>query len=308
MKRPGLRVRTRTGFYGITDTDLRNIQPTRGEQLAEAVASPFFASDIDLHLTSLYSHDEKEGAQLRSLVHISAGNLTFQAEEDGWHKAVFDIVARAYAEDGTIVSQINRTHTMRVRDEAYERILKEGFVYALNVPLKKGGAYQMRAAVRDTASQKIGTAGRFVDVPEFKNRKLALSSVALTGRDSLARPVAEREDISGQLIQQALRKFRRGMMLGYSYHIYNVPSVRAGSSAIKARVRLLRDGKELFAGQLQPLDVVAKQIDKHHVASGWLHLGTDLPAGEYLLEVSVINTEAKKGGRITQLVDFEVTE
>lgn len=91
--RPGLKVRYRSGFYGFTDKELRPDLSTRGQQLLKAISSPFASSGVHLRLTSLFGNDRQIGSFVRSLLYIEGSDLTFTEEADGWHKAVFDVLA-----------------------------------------------------------------------------------------------------------------------------------------------------------------------------------------------------------------------
>ena len=51
----------------------------------------------------------------------------------------------------------------------------------MNVPVKKPGAYQLRIAVRDSASGRVGSASHYIEVPDVKKDKLTLSSLVITG-------------------------------------------------------------------------------------------------------------------------------
>ena len=139
MKRPTLRVRTRSGFLGITDAEARPARHTRVEQLISALASPFASGDVPLRLTSLFGGDINTGSFVTSLMHIDMGNVVFTDEAEGWHKAVLDVVALTFGEQGQVVEQINRTETVRVRKEAFEIVRREGLVYTMQVPVKKPG-------------------------------------------------------------------------------------------------------------------------------------------------------------------------
>jgi hypothetical protein len=55
VKRSGLRIRSRSGYYGITDEEKRPVRKTPDEQIAAAIMSPFSASDIRLKLTSQHN-------------------------------------------------------------------------------------------------------------------------------------------------------------------------------------------------------------------------------------------------------------
>src|SRR5262249_45873219 len=70
IKRAGLHVRSRTGFYGVSDEVLRRAEPDPDRELLQALYSPFSGGDIGLRLTSIFGHDAKAGSFMRSLLHI----------------------------------------------------------------------------------------------------------------------------------------------------------------------------------------------------------------------------------------------
>jgi len=80
-------------------------------------------------------------------------------EPDGWKKAVVDVLLVTFGDNGIGVDQTSKTYTIRLRGE-YTTALEQGFVYTVNHPVKKPGAYQLRAAVRHSVTQKIGSATR----------------------------------------------------------------------------------------------------------------------------------------------------
>ena len=113
------------------------------------------------------------------MIHVKASDLTFTPEADGWNKAVFDILAVTFGDNGVVVNQPYRTETIKVRGETQVRILREGFTYHMTVPIKKTGAYQFRVAIRDVPSDKIGSASQFIEVPDLKKDRLKLSGILL---------------------------------------------------------------------------------------------------------------------------------
>src|SRR5262249_38459020 len=140
VKRPGLHVSYRTSFYGVSDEDKPGpVLRTRAEQMLNAVVSPFGSNDVDLRLTPIFMYEEKGGPILRTLIHIDAGAFTFVDEDAGRHKADFDILAVTYGENGRVIDQVNRTHTIHAGGDIYDRILKEGFAYVIDIPVKNPG-------------------------------------------------------------------------------------------------------------------------------------------------------------------------
>ena len=98
-------------------------------------------------------------------MHIDLHDLTFVSEPDGWHKTVFDVLALTFGDNGQVIDQMSRTQTIRMRGNTFERAQRNGLVYNLSVPIKKAGAYQLRAALRDTATERVGSASQFIEVP-----------------------------------------------------------------------------------------------------------------------------------------------
>src|SRR6185503_10339516 len=160
VKRAGLRVRTRTGFYGIADEETRPPARTPAQQIVAALTSPFASGDIRMKLTSVYGHDPKAGSFMRSMLHIDANDLTFNEEEGGFHKGEINIAAFTFSDNGRVVDQKSITYTIRAPTDTYQKMKRQGFLYTVIVPIKKAGAYQLRIAVRDAASERVGSANQ----------------------------------------------------------------------------------------------------------------------------------------------------
>lgn len=330
VKRPGLKVRSRTGFYGITDEEAVPQRNTRAQQMIGALTSPFAENGVHLRLTSLYGNDPKIGSFMRSLLHIDTRDLTFTDEADGWHKAVFDVLAVTFGDNGTILDEINRVQTIRIRGESYKRALNNGLVFVMTIPVKKAGAYQLRAALRDASSQHIGSASQFIEVPDIKKNRLTLSGVIVSGNAPAQAKAGGSAAVNGQpspgagppkadadsfddedpMASPAVRSFRHGMYLQYSYVIYNAQLDKAtGRPQLQTQVRLFRDSQLVFTGRVQPFDPGAQPDLKRLWTAGALTLGTDLPAGEYILQVVVTDPLAKEKYRTaTQWIDFEIVK
>src|SRR5256714_136514 len=130
-KRPGLHVRTRSGFIGVTDAEARPARHTRVEQIVGALASPFASGDVPLRLTSLFGGDINTGSFVTSLMPIDMSNVAFPDEPEGWHKALLDVVALTFGEHGPVVEYTDRTETLRVRKEGFDTLRPDGIVYTL---------------------------------------------------------------------------------------------------------------------------------------------------------------------------------
>lgn len=322
LKRPGLRVRTRAGFYGVTDREARPAPRTRSEQLSAALQSPFTSGDVRLRLTSIFGNDAQTGSFVRSIMHLDARDLTFVSEADGWHRTVVDVVAITFDDNGRISDQVNRTEMIRVRGAGYTAALQNGLVYPLSVPVRQPGAYQLRVAVRDSATARTGSANQFVEVPDLRRDRLTLSGLVALGTNrppqtpasSLA-PTASPQTTGGAVettniqASPAVRRFHTGMFLDYGYEIYNARLDRASRRPqLTTQVRLFRDGQQIFAGQPLPFDAGAQTDLRRLSAGGRLVLGTELTPGEYVLQVIVTDALVSNARQraATAWVDFEI--
>jgi VWFA-related protein len=304
VKRSGMKVRSRAGYFGVTDEDKRRKPRTREEQLTAALISPFASGDVNVQLTSLFGDEPNGGGSyLRSLLHIDAKDLTFKEEAGGARTAQLETVAVAFGADGQIVDQFSYPQTVHAANAAdYQRMLDDGLVYILNFPIKKGGPYQMRVAVRDAMSERTGSAMQFVEVPDLTKNRLALSGIVLSSADEADKTSAAEQDIrSGP----AVRQLKQGMMIDYRYIIYNADT---NASAPVVQMRLLRDGKPVFTGKEASLDVSKEANPKRISTGGRLRLGPDLTPGDYVLHVTVKNsTDPKKPRTASQWIDFQIT-
>ena len=307
VKRSGLSVRTRSGFFGMTDEEALPIQYTARDQIALALMSPFGASDIEVHLSAVFANLPQTGSLIRSLIHFPASAITFTNEPDGWHKATLNLSCIVFGDNGGVVQQLSETREVRLRAGAFDQIIRDGLTYQYDVPLKKHGSYQFRVAVRDAGSARIGTAREFIDVPELKKNQMVLSGITLSGYVDSKGSANDAPLAFNQLSNPALRRFKSGTNLLFGYAIYNGRvDKQANTPSLSTQTKIFRDGKVVYEGPLKPIDVAAQKDMERLSAGGGVQLGTALEPGEYLLQVIV--TDPVKRRVATRWIDFEIVK
>lgn len=312
VKRPGASVRYRSGFFGVSDERLVKPPQTPLQRMGMAMTSPFALQDITLRLNTLFYSTPKQGNLLRSLVHIRSQDLTFTDLPDGGKKAVFDIVAAGFGDNGVIVDQIAKTYTLTLKKESVESLLTNGFVYDFVFPIKKAGAYQMRIALRDHASDKIGSANQFVEVPNLKKDRLQLSGAVLDSMtyadwESIGAGKPPKEVQLGPLTYTSLRQFKRGRVVNYGFTIYNAKPGPAQS--VTSKVTIYREGKVIFDGKPAPVVSSAGSSPDAIRFNAALVLGPEMLPGDYVLQVTITDNQRKpKKNTATQFVQFEIIE
>jgi VWFA-related protein len=300
VKRPGLKVRSRTGFFGMSDASSAAAPPaTPQAQIAKALVSPFATADLRVRLTTLFSHSDTEGSYIKTLLHFDARDLAFTEEPDGGRTVTVDIAVATFDDSGGQDTAVYKTWKLTVSKEAYDEVLRKGLVYSVPVPVKKAGPYQLRVALRDAGSAKLGSAMQFVDVPDVKSGRLTLSGIVVTADPPAA------NDFEGA---PAVRIFRTGGAFAYAYEILNARTRGAVGAQLEARIRLYRDGELVFEGLPSSLSAQGGKDTNRFAVGGRMQL-TRIPPGEYTMQINVIDKlRSGKEGSTSQTVDFEVRQ
>lgn len=317
VTRPGLKVRYRSGFFGFSDEPDRTGMPVAATErsLSSALTSPFAISEIELRMNALFGSDAGVGPYIRTFLHIDGADLQFSEADSGKRTATFDILAVVFGDNGVPADQLSKTYTMTVSEATYKEIIDTGFVYDLVFPMKRPGPYQLRLALRDRATEKLGTANQFVEVPNLKKKKLVLSGIGLESvsfedwsRNSGGKAGSDANMRSNPVSDTALRRFTRGNVLNYGGKVFNLQR-NSGPANVTYKTRVFRDGKLEFEGKPQPVSVTGQARNPQVEFLGSLNLGNAMELGEYVLQIVLIEQiSAKKRNISTQFVQFELVD
>jgi VWFA-related protein len=319
IKREGsYSVRTRNSFYGRTD-EIPSAKLTPKEQLEDALTSPFSSSDIQVKLTSVFANTIANGSLLQSFLHVSASDLTFTTEPDGSRKASFNIAAVTFGDNGKVLDQFGYPVSITVPASEFERINKDGFVYSLGIPIKKPGAYQLRMAIRDEKTERIGSAMQYVEVPDLQKKRLTVSGILLSGIP-LAKYLngssgpSTTQKLEGTNLEAdpnanaAVRIFKRDQALIYAFNIYNARiNKKTGKAQLKTQLRLYRDGQLIFTGANVAFTPVDDKDPQRLLGAGVVQLKSGMTPGGYVIQLVVTDVLDKEKETVaSQWIDFDV--
>ena len=292
VKQSGMTLRTRLGFFGVTEEEASKMRLTPRDMTNLALVSPFSAQDVEVALASFFWSDKAAGPLVRSFVYIAASDLMF-TPVDGRQQASIEVHGAVFGDNGTIVDQIRRGATISLSDAEYATAKKNGLGLSVDIPVKRAGAFQVRVAIRDRKSQKLGSAGEFVTVPNLKNKNLAVSGIVLSSGSH------EQEAMSNTVA----RRFNTNTDLEYGYVVYN--ALQFAKPVMETK--LFRDGKVVYSGPEAPIQVGGQPDPERVLASGKVRLGPELEPGFYYLQVSITDKDAKsKAPPVVQWIDFEI--
>jgi VWFA-related protein len=316
VRQPDTIVRTRTGFFGISEEEATPLRNTVQQHLMAAITSPFSSGEVDLRLTSIFLDEPPIGSFMRSFIYVDGRSLAFKEEADGTYRAALDVLAMTFNDQGFPVDQRSRSQEIVVPRAKYQTTLDQGLIFGINLPVKTPGAFQLRIAVRDSRSGRVGSANQFIEVPDLKKDRLTLSGLYLAERD----PARSLINVSGGNNETAnagdnqgdpqtgpaIRRFHSGAMLEYGYEVYNTRLDKATRlQQLQSQIRLFRDNQLVFTGKV--LNLKGQQDQKRLVAFGQFPLSPSLTPGDYVLQVIVTDGLAKEKNAVTtQWIDFEI--
>lgn len=295
VKRSSMTLRTRFGFFGVTEEEANKGRRSSRDLTNLALMSPFGAQDINLDITSFFSNDKIAGSVVRSFVYIDPRDVS-SPMIDGQRKVSLELYGVMFGDNGSVVEQLARSASVRLSEADYELAQRYGLNVVFDMPAKRPGAYQVRIAARDRVSSHIGSAGQFVAVPNLNNKQLAVSGVVLgTGIDG------------NDITNAGARIFTPNSDVYFAFMLYNAMNETGALRNLVMQTRLFRDGKNVYTGSEMPISA-ANQTDLARVfANGVVRLSTELEPGSYHLQIVVRDTSAKnKTVPLVQWAAFEI--
>ena len=213
-------------------------------------------------------------------------------------KSEVDVIGAAIDDRGLIYS-FKQVLTVTPRP-AGQTALPVIWNQQLNV---RPGLYQVRVAVRERTSGRVGSAMEWIEVPKAAAPKLAMSSLFLGERradnniDNASLPEPQSIPI------EVDRHFARSSVLRFQTYVYNAARSVGGSPDVWIDVRILRGN--------QPVLVVSPNRIPPDVSKDawrlpyWSEIAlADLRPGSYTLQVSA--TDRNGGASTSQTITFSV--
>jgi len=313
VRRPGLHVRARQGFFGPANPERTAPDPSP-DPLVAAALSPFGTGALDVRLTTLFGHDGKRGSYVRSLFFIDPQAVTFEELPGGRQGAQLTFLLLTIDENGKMESQRRRLLDLKLTPDQYRAVRQRGILYNVLVPVKAAGGYQVRAVVRDERSQAIGTGSQFFEVPRVGKGRVALSGVVMQGTTGASSTAAADDGEltlgvssmdEGVFNEPGVRIFKPGSDAIYICEIYD--GVSDASTVLSTYATLLRDGRAVYQSPASPVTPKTRGAVRAVPVAGRLSLGRNMPRGSYTLQITVgEGRDGRARNRASQWVEFEV--
>lgn len=290
LKRPGAVVLYHSSLFESRAGDT-------GARIEAAIASPFALPGIRTSVSSRFWDDAADGTVIQSVVWIDARDLSFSPKSDGGRSVVFELVADTFDESSRLLDHFSQGYEVDVPVPFRTTVLGDGLTQRLRLlPVKNPGVYQVRVAVHDRLSDRIGSHTGFVVVPDLAQSKLALSGIVIgksgdTGVEADASP----------------RRFHPGQTVTVSCQILNAGRDGTGAVGVEVTTSLIRAGSVLAASQPAVVDGTGQPDLTRMLRAREFQLGEDLEPGTYSLRIDARDRNAPRGSNTaSQSVEFEI--
>jgi len=325
VRRRGVQVYTRDGFYNRLERELPAVAAPTVHPLQDAVFSPFMYTGLDVNLSAGYVRDAEAGHLVRSWIHLDPKDVKIVETEDGGARIDLEIVILTSDTNGFVQDVKFVEHTLTVEPENKVEnlawIQHHGIRFAMMLPVKKPGSYYVRVAVLDKESGKTGSAYQFLEIPDSERKGLALSNIFMITNEAdmkwlMSGSAAEIDKElffpvfqAVEVLSPALRTFAVGDNIQVLTMLYGADEKVLAGAEIEMRFVIYRDGKELLSTE-RPVGTGKAGSIVGIPLSLRMTMGTDLPPGDYVLELAVTDkaNSGRREGNASQAISFTVTK
>ena len=310
VNRSGLTARVRKGFYDVDPEPTVAKAPPRASaspspatktsaaKLRESISAAYPERGLPILMSADYYDVAGKGATLATSVLIPGEFLMFGPQPDGKVQAVVDVSGVFYDDKG--VSKGSFIERIVVTEGA-----KPQRDITFTYPQKlEPGLHQVRTAVRDNKSDRIGSAHAWIEIPDLTKKQLTMSSLLLGERRQSTVTNVSSSGTLGPVALSASHRFQRDSTLRFLLFVYNAvlsPTDQKPDAAVQ--VQVVRDDQPVVTTALRKIsaDGVTDLTRLPYAAEIPLN---NLQPGRYMLQVSIIDRVSKQS--TTRQTHFDV--
>jgi hypothetical protein len=232
-------------------------------------------------------------------------DFSFIHDSEDMYRGAVHLGMAAYRDDGRSTILLERDYQVNLRPAEYRHWLEYGLRSPFQLKLPGPGNWQIRAVVADSASDRIGSATRFVEIPNVPQGGLALSGLSLRG----ASPAADKAP-PDPLAAPEVRIFKPGQSCVSRYTVFNPLTGKDKQSTLEVQSRVFADGRVVMDGRPERVTFGEMPDGSRHQINGPIRLDPLMAPGDYVLRVIVRDLLAPPGEArtATQFTDFQVRQ
>jgi hypothetical protein len=222
-------------------------------------------------------------------LHLDASQLELR-QVNGTHQGALELVVALFDEKGKAAASIAERVNLNIRPETLEMALKNGFSYRRLMALKPG-FYQARVAIREEGSARMGSASKWVEVPDIGKKQLTLSGVLLSAgsQDQNDLQLANTSYIPRP--SSAMRRFKKGGAIDFMTFAYNA-KIDKNTADLVIQSQVFSGSKLVFASPIAKM-AIPESPDLQRIPYAARISLDDFNPGSYELRLVVIDRLTK---------------
>jgi VWFA-related protein len=305
VKRPGLRVRSRNGYFEARGRRPNTTPSTKvSPALAEAIGSPLPVNGIPITVFAAPYKGTAPDAAVAYVAEVDVNNFEF-VEKDGTFSETLELINSATDSKGKVFPGERQLVNLNLKPDTLARAKSRRFRLVNQMSLPPG-RYQLRIAA-STRGGRTGSVLYDLEIPDFTKEKFVMSGVTLTSRAAAEAPTVKPKDPLADYLPgppTTMREFSRDDTIalfaefyennigGAAHQLQFRAELRAEGGRVVRTVTEERSSSDLqggsggygFAARL-PLDEVEPGLYVLHV-EGQPRIG-DLPAVSRDIQIRV---------------------
>ncbi len=300
VKKPGLTVRARKGYYATKDAKPDAAPP---DPTVSLLNSPLPVGGLGMKMTLATMKGTSPNVHVDVVVEF-AGKEIMPNVETGIPGDKIDVSFATIDLGGKVVASGRKTLNLEVRPETRQSIADRGMrlVTGFDVP---PGRYQLRVAAQETAGGRAGSVFWNLELPDFNKSSLTMGNVAIASTSAVRTPTSYDSQVLKDLLPgppTASREFSLEDTLAVLAEVYDNELSKPHTVDLSATVRS-DDGTQMFIArdERNSQDVKADRGGYTYLARVPLQ---DLVPGRYVL---TIEAKSRLGGDpVTKEIEFSV--
>lgn len=257
-------------------------------ELLTALGSLFPRKELPVSLSVGYLDAGAEGSLLNISMQLGRTDFGFDTSDTSGDKAkaLVDVAGAAIDDRGQFGSF---KQLLTLTPDPADPEATRPVIWHQRLRLKPG-LYQVRVALRDRATGRVGGATQWVEIPDLSKGDFALSSVFLGERGAESAALEASANKPRSVVVDVDHRFARASVLRFQTYVYNAAR-GAGDSDVQIQAQVLRGEKPLVT--TQPLKVPSTSDPAR--LPFWSELSlAELPPGRYVLQVTATDRTANR--------------
>jgi VWFA-related protein len=312
--KPQLLVQVRRGFFDV-EPELpaaKSNKPKQNEANKSAEANKIPDSDlrqklggtfpdrgIPVSLDLTYLNTSDRGWLLTTIMEVPSAFLTFETV-NGKQAAVVEVAGLFFNDRGQSGGSFTKNITLEAQPDYVSGRGSVRYSYPLFL---QPGMYQVRVAARDPRTGRIGSAHEWIEIPNLTPNQLGVSSllIGLRPTSAVGSNSEASQTMASSLEVNVGHRFLRDSNLRFAIFVYNAAAGPAPDLALQ--LLMVRDEQPVVTTPLKKISTDGIADLSRIPYAGEVPLA-GLPAGRYLLKVTVIDRISKQSA--SQEARFEI--